>query len=322
MSFKLFTKPFRRFSAIRRGRESRKTPNTSLIDSAVMSENLLDVGEDDFIVSDVSANQKPPKVDLPSTLQNAEEDTFNINGRLNDIQRDQDPEFMGTLNESVATTLLRDLNHMKTRLLKVLYPNSLKKMFLPMTVSDTNHDDAEHLNGLGEESSQINETSVTDSPEMWAPLLLNLTYSKILSNGNNSFAFFFLLVWGLMCVLSYHLKVYHKISFLGKLSLLLYCFFPVVLNSILIKVFLNPLCLNRFFMKSPLLGMRLLGLFIKIAITSVSTLWCFYSCIAQLWKDFSVSTSALGADDWSSLFMVKNLPVFIVFMFLNWFNVL
>lgn len=296
--------------------------NTSPIDSVVMSEHLLDVGEDDFIVSDVSANQKPPKVDRSSTPQNAEEDTFNIDGRLNDKKPEGNSEFMGTLNESVATTLLRDLNHMKARMLKVLYPNSLKKMFLPMTAADTNGDNTDQLNDIGEDTLQIPETSVTDSPEMWAPLLLNLTYSKILSNGNNSFAFFFLLVWGLMGVLSYHLKVYHKISFLGKLSLLLYCFFPVVLNCILIKVILNPLCLKRVFMKSPFVGMRLLGLFIKIAITSVSTLWCFYSCIAQLWKDFSVSNSSLAADDWSSLFMVKNIPVFIVFLFLNWFNVL
>ncbi|KAL6927819.1 hypothetical protein ACO0SA_004442 [Hanseniaspora valbyensis] len=287
-----------------------------------MSENLLNVDEDDFIVSDVPINKPTTNNHFNEPTKTPTNDTFNINARLND-STNTDSEYLGTLNESVATTLLRDANHMKTRMLKVLYPSSLKKMFLPMTMSDINEDNLPQLNpDFDSDTQSVQETSVTESPEMWAPLILNLIYSKILSDGHNSFAFFFLMTWVLMGALSFHLKVYNKISILGKISLLLYCFFPVVLNSILIKLILNPLCLTRFFMKSDLVGMKLLGLFIKISITFVTTLWCFYSCLVQLWKDFSDSESSLSVDNWSTLFSFQNLPVFITYLFLNWVNVL
>ncbi|XBW36539.1 hypothetical protein QEN19_002115 [Hanseniaspora menglaensis] len=282
-----------------------------------MPENISNEDNDDFIVADVSSstsNMINIAKSQPQQQLYDKDEAVNINPTEND------PEYMGTLNESIYTTLMRDVSHIKLRIVKVLYPSSLKSMFLPMTMNEIREEDLDHL-----DSASINsaiETSVTDSPEMWAPLIFNLAYSKILANSHQTFAFIFIMTWILMGILSFHLKIYSKISILGKISLLLYCFLPVLLNSIVIKLIFNPLFLNKFFMSSQFLGMKVLGLLIKILITFVFTLWSFYSCLVQLWKEFSDSNSSLSVDNWSTLFSFKNIPVFLVYLFLNWLNVL
>lgn len=292
---------------------TKSTTSTTHIKQFVMSKNLLDVDDDDYIVADVPLEQ--PSYAANGSL-NSGENTRAGEERIHNPAGDSEEIYMGTLNESVYVTILRDLNHIKERMLTVLYPNSIKAMFLPMTMSDIDEEGLEQLNATAAPNTQ---ESVTASPELWAPLIFNIVFSKILANSHDSFAFFFLLNWFLMGILSFHLKIYPKISFLGKISLLFYCFFPILLSSILIKVVLNPFCLDRFFMKSEFFGMHVLGLAIKIFIVCLSTFWAFYSCLAELHVG---SDAALSLGSWDLLFSFKNLPVLMTYLFFNWLNVL
>ncbi|KAF0269541.1 hypothetical protein FOG51_03139 [Hanseniaspora uvarum] len=272
-----------------------------------MSERLFDLDDDEFIVPDETDTTSPATnfIDNHNNTEHTQEtDSANKPGNL------------GTLDEPVSTTILRDLTHIKSRLWLVLYPASLKKMFLPMTMSDINEEDLDHFNETIQEEYMKNDSeSVVESPELWAPLIFNLVYSKILSGSHNSFAFFFIMTWLMMTILSYHLKIYQKVSIVGKISIQMYCFFPIVLNCILVKLVLNPLVLNRYFINSDILGMKVLGLTIKSFLAVLTSLWAFYTCMLQLSREFSQS-------GWDKKISVQNIPVFMVYLFLNWFNVL
>jgi hypothetical protein len=265
-----------------------------------MSERLFDLDDDEFIVPDEPT---------------AKHDTA-INDQQNTAPSNSEFTNMGTLDESVSKTILRDLAHIKNRLWIVLYPASLKKMFLPMSMSDINEEDLNNLQtSIQEENAKYENDSVVDSPELWAPLIFNLIYSKILSASHNSFAFFFLLTWLSMTIISYHLKIYQKFSIVGKISIQMYCFFAVVLNCVLIKVILNPLILNRVFTNSDFLGMKVLGLIIKAILTVATSLWAFYTCMLQISREFE----EFG---WNNKMSVQNIPVFMVYLFLNWFSII
>lgn len=265
-----------------------------------MSERLFDLDDDEFIVPDEPTTQHDKIISDQENLTPANDSYKN----------------MGTLDEPVSRTILRDLAHIKNRLWIVLYPASLKKMFLPMTMSDINEEALDNLQRSIQEGNSMNEKdSVVDSPELWAPLIFNLVYSKILSASHNSFAFFFLLTWLSMTILSYHLKIYQKISIVGKISIQMYCFFAVVLNCVLIRIILNPLILNRVFANSDIVGMKILGLIIKAILTVITSLWAFYTCMLQLSREFE----EFG---WNNKMSVQNIPVFLVYLFLNWFNII
>lgn len=271
-----------------------------------MSERLFDLDDDEFIVADETV-ASPPSENFIDNKSNEQQTPENNNAKV---------ENLGTLDEPVSTTILRDLSHIKNRLWIVLYPASLKKMFLPMTMSDINEEDLDHFNeNIQEEYLRNDSESVVDSPELWAPLIFNLIYSKILSGSHNSFAFFFLMTWLLMFVLSYHLKIYQKVSVVGKISIQMYCFFTIVVNCVLVKLILNPLLLNPYFINSEFLGMKVLGLVIKSFLVVVTSMWAFYTCMLQLSREFEES-------GWSNKMSIQNIPVFMVYLFLNWFNVL
>lgn len=265
-----------------------------------MSERLFDLDDDDFIVPDESTTQHDPAINDQQNTPSSKNEYTNL----------------GTLDEPVSKTILRDLSHIKNRLWIVLYPASLKKMFLPLSMSDINEEDLDNLqSSLQEETSRNENDSVVESPELWAPLVFNLVYSKILSGSHNSFAFFFLLTWLSMTILSYHLKIYQKISIVGKISIEMYCFFAVILNCVLIKTILNPLILNRVFTNSNFLGMKVLGVIIKAIPTVATSLWAFYTCMLQISREFE----EFG---WNNKMSVQNIPVFMVYLFLNWFCIL
>ncbi|AMD19872.1 HCL279Wp [Eremothecium sinecaudum] len=165
----------------------------------------------------------------------------------------------GTLDESIRSTLKRDVDNIHARLREVVYPH------FPMGI------------WAGRET---NSQIYKHNTDLWAPLVFVILNSLIMSNSQHSlFSSVFVLNWAVIAVIATHIKLIHtgeSISWLAYVSMGGYCMFPLVLNSLL-NVVCYPLLLRLFL--SGAWELRVLYL-VRIFSIILFSLWAYASICA------------------------------------------
>ncbi|SCW01083.1 LAFE_0D04698g1_1 [Lachancea fermentati] len=131
----------------------------------------------------------------------------------------------GTLDEPVSATLKRDIYEINGRLKQVVYPH------FPFGA------------GVAAEESEI-----TASADLWAPLCFTILYALALSFGRTLFSSLFVLSWASMLAMGLHLratKPHAAVSLMSYVSGTGYCLFPQVINAVFSSV-LFPLFVHVF----------------------------------------------------------------------------
>ncbi|SCU93502.1 LADA_0G03444g1_1 [Lachancea dasiensis] len=139
----------------------------------------------------------------------------------------------GTLDESIAATLKRDVLQINSRLKQVVYP----------------HFPLRQLRGRSDPESMMPEntsgpiSSLQDHcADLWAPLLFTISYSVALSRASEQFSSFFVLAWSAISIMAVHLTLIKppqsqknggNLPLLAAISTCGYCLFPHVLNAVL-----------------------------------------------------------------------------------------
>ncbi|SCV00829.1 LANO_0F08768g1_1 [Lachancea nothofagi CBS 11611] len=134
----------------------------------------------------------------------------------------------GTLDESVAQTLKRDLLQINSRLKQVVYPR-----FSRSTSRDQPTRDPESMiqpRGMGSSAQD-------HCADLWAPLLFTIAYSVALSRRSEQFSNLFVLSWAALGAIAVHLTLGktddgRNTPFLAAVSTCGYCLFPHVINAI------------------------------------------------------------------------------------------
>ncbi|AAS53538.1 AFR167Wp [Eremothecium gossypii ATCC 10895] len=159
----------------------------------------------------------------------------------------------GTLDESAAATLVRDVRAMHARLRQAVYP-ALRSGWQP----------------------------VADGPpetDLWAPLVFVLAQAALLARGGGHFYALFVVHWGVLALLAAHLKlmrVGEKRSWLVYVSACGYCLFPLVMASLLSRLGYPTLLL--FFAAGP---WRVRALYcLRLGGFLLSSLWAHASACA------------------------------------------
>ena len=141
---------------------------------------MSDVVEPDFIESDYSQQPSWTASNLPQNVDNGE---LHIPSGAR-ISR-------GTLDETAAQTLKRDLHQINNRLKQVVYPH------FPIRSADT-------------EGAPVLESSSNDRcTDLWAPLVFTLAYSVALSRASDRFSGSFVFSWAVIIAMAVHLSLIH-----------------------------------------------------------------------------------------------------------------
>ncbi|AOA65009.1 hypothetical protein PP7435_CHR4-1059 [Komagataella phaffii CBS 7435] len=216
---------------------------------------------------------------------------------------------VSTINESIVATVRRDVTTIGYKLLQILWPIDLREnsnTFVRGVQSLENDDDL---------SSSENTTRIILEWDLWGPLIFALGYSLILTlsqkNRSNQmpnetpeiFSGVFTLLTLALCVLSLNIQLLAPLdigpalkrlplSFFQGLSILGYCFFPVVLGSLLsLFVFFKP---------------------VQILIQSAMLVWSIYCAYFLL--------NFMQKEGENRLFL-SVYPVFLVFGTFSWLSI-
>ncbi|CCD23310.1 Yip4p NDAI_0B02750 [Naumovozyma dairenensis CBS 421] len=160
----------------------------------------------------------------PSSIANA-------NGTANPFASPSDPIKRGTLDESVLTTLKRDVSEINSRLKQVVYPHFPTRTLLPTSEPG---------------NSIESNVDISGHSDLWAPLTFIILYSLCVSHAKSLFSSIFVSCWFILLVMALHLRLtkpYDNISLISYISLSGYCLFPQVINAFLSQVIL-PLFLK------------------------------------------------------------------------------
>lgn len=208
----------------------------------------------------------------------------------------------GTLDESVWDTIKRDLYTIHKRLNVIVYPKFVQS-YITMEASEL------------EQNGQTGRSGEANDSDLWAPLIFILLFSEISSYSSTSFSIYFVTSWLVILLGSIHLKKFSMLQspsssaspstkkILMNVSLLGYCIFPILVDSIIIRLILN-LVLFKY------ISIPALQILIKVVLISLTTFWSFYCCVV------SVTTES------SSIEFLHKLPLLLVFTFLNWLNMI
>ncbi|SCU87835.1 LAMI_0D07668g1_1 [Lachancea mirantina] len=195
----------------------------------------------------------------------------------------------GTLDESIAATLKRDVTQINSRLKQVVYPH------FPFGNAAVQTETGETLSG-----------STSDSADLWAPLCFSILYALALSRGKSLFSSIFVLAWAALLAMGIHLKVSKgrvaaQNSLFANISGCGYCIFPQVL-CVVLSIYLYPVVARPL----PISGARsFVVTFLRLVTFALCSVW---SCKAA----FVVT----GAQD-----AVERYPLILILAGLAWLPV-
>lgn len=178
---------------------------------------------------------KPSNVP-PSTIQ------ANLGGS-NQVESDAFRATRGTLDESIARTLKRDIKDIDARLRQVVYPHFPTTQFMEQ-ISALTAETSMTNNSGSQETSSFDSKDIMESCDMWAPLLFVIIYSLCVSHAKTMFSSLFVSCWFLLLVMALHLRLinpFRHISLITYISLSGYCLYPQVINAIISQAILPAL---------------------------------------------------------------------------------
>lgn len=305
--------------------------------------------DNDLIQPDVAApsmpklKEIPPKpMELPS---NNVENTplFNMSSFItpNIIGETRERPFSGgnTLDESVWTTLHRDLSTIGDKLLSILWPLRLKMALSQVQFISTDIEDSIDANGDDYSNETLKKIRDWD---LWGPLVINLGFSVIITylqgssldsnDSSGTFSAAFTLIWGALSVLSLNIQLLSPVqqkldngngmsngiiglSFFQCVSLLSYSMFPITLGgvvSIFIKFKWIRLILNLIFLSWSILCISLiLGIVTNCKKRGTDSA-----------LPFGLNSRNDDGNESDKRIFLMIYPVFLVFSLLSWFTVI
>lgn len=240
-----------------------------------------------------------------------------------------------TLDESVLTTLHRDLSTIGDKLMSVLWPVRLRNALLSV----------KKIVGNDVEDAIVSEDYSTETMkkirdwDLWGPLVINLAFSVIITylqsrnldndrKNDTSSAIFsgaFTLIWGSLSILSLNIQLLSPVqqrlengamtdgvvglSFFQCISLLSYALFPVVLGG-LISIFV------------PFKFIRMIVCALMLAWSLLCT-WLIVAIVSNCKKRGSLTIVAESDDsEGDKRIFLMVYPVFLVFALFSWFCVI
>lgn len=302
-----------------------------------------DVGGSSQPVASTSApptlKELPPK---PVGPQMENTPLFNMSAFVtpNVIGETRERPFSGgnTLDESVWTTLHRDLSTIGDKLLSILWPLRLKMAL--SQVQFVGGDIEDRVDIEGEEYSSETMQKVRDW-DLWGPLVINLGFSVVVTylqghsiddnDASGTFSGAFTLIWLSLAVLSLNIQLLSPVqqrldggqgvsggivglSFFQCVSLLSYSMFPVTLGgvfSIIVRFKWVRAIVNGIFLAWSMLCITLiLGI-----VTN-----CKKRGSADVFQGLGLAASE-GNDSDKRIFLMI-FPVFLVFALFTWFTVI
>lgn len=248
-----------------------------------------------------------------------------------------------TLDESVLTTLHRDLATIGDKVFSILWPMRLKHSLMAvrkLSGLDRNNDDVEDtaaVNGDDEDYSSDTMRKIRDW-DLWGPLVINLLLSLVITymqsrslnsgehNSSATFSAAFTLIWASLAVLAVNIQLLTPVpqklenggvsdgvvglSFFQCVSLLSYAMFPVLLGGIL----------------SAFIPFRFVKMLVNIAMLAWSLLctWLIVAIVSNCKRKGSLSFVSTGEDgnDADKRIFLMVYPVFLVFGLFSWFFVI
>jgi len=266
----------------------------------------------------------------------------------------QERQFSGgnTLDESVVTTLKRDLSSISEKLLSILWPLRLRQKlkvlqhFSGLPRSSFGTDDEEHGSGL--ESKDYSKEAIRKilDWDLWGPLVINLGFSLIITylqtrtlddtsksktQPSSIFSGAFTLIWACLAVLSLNIQLLSPVkqqtedggttsgviglSFFQCISILSYTLFPIVLSgliSIFVKFKLVRIVITTLMLFWSLLCSWLILAIINNCKTPAATPQFLYDAVTE---------PQTGSDGDKRIFLMIY-PIFLVYGLFSWFNVI
>lgn len=335
--------------------EYSKLDTTDNIDFGLSDGNGVADDGDIFITPDTqptnkSQTQQAPKLTNvdPTPINDAASTGFNFSSFITPQMPDfvqietRERTFTGgnTLDESVLTTLHRDLATIADKLASILWPLRLKSSLASVRKMSGLHTDVEDSIGNVDADEYSGETmrKIRDW-DLWGPLVINLIMSLVITymqsrgledNANSSsiFSAAFTLIWGSLAVLAVNIQLLSPVQqrlenggvstgvvalgFFQCVSLLSYAMFPVVIGGV-ISIFI-PFRFVKMLVNLLMLAWSLLCTWLIIAI--------FSNCKKR--GSLSFVVDALDGEDTDGSEGDKRIflmvyPVLLVFGLFSWF---
>lgn len=329
-----------------------------------------DVNNDDFLIEPDVEPANTTNSNAAQTQENAASasgtsGTFNFANFVNP-QTYLDPilesnnvevrkrQFTGgnTLDESVVTTLKRDLSSISDKLLSILWPLRLRQKlkilqhFSGLSHSGFNTDEEEQQSGSGSRDYSKEALKKILDWDLWGPLVINLGFSLIITylqtrtlddtskskaQPSSIFSGAFTLIWASLAVLSLNIQLLSPVkqqtedggttsgiigvSFFQCISILSYTLFPIVLGgliSIFVKFKLVRMVITTLMLLWSLLCSWLILAIINNCRTPAATPQFLYDAVTE---------PQTGSDGDKRIFLMIY-PIFLVYGLFSWFNVI
>lgn len=197
----------------------------------------------------------------------------------------------GTLDESVAHTLKRDVYDINSKLKQVVYPHMPSRRYMAEGTT---------------EDGQNNDDQIFSSSDFWAPLAFIILYAVCVSHAKTLFSSVFVSSWFVLLVMALHLKLTkprQNASLLSYISLSGYCLFPLVINALVVQIILPAI----FHAMKESQGW-------KVRIHSLLKLTCFAFCFVWSFSCSAIVTRAKG--------FVQLYPLGLCLFGLGWLSVI
>lgn len=249
-----------------------------------------------------------------------------------------------TLDESVLTTLHRDLATIGDKVYSILWPMRLKNSLIAVKKMSGLHvgDVEDSITGGGDVGSAIDEYSSETMRkirdwDLWGPLVINLLISLVITymqsrdlednSSSSTFSAAFTLIWASLAILTVNIQLLSPVqqklenggmsdgviglSFFQCVSLLSYAMFPILLGGV-ISIFVP---------------FRLIKMIINLAMLAWSLLctWLIIAIVSNCKKRGNFATIVGDGEDSNEgdkrIFLMVY-PVFLVFGIFSWFFVI